>query len=133
MAAIGKTNKIKQNKTDEKRKREKGDEMGGSARKLRIRRGRPCVSAMIDKSAIVAFVLPTLLLLLLLFFLLCSAFVSCGWKGRTMIKGKAKWHNKRILLYLFYGIVASARRKVFLAIGGQRISRSLLQSPNPPF
>lgn len=93
MAAIGKTNKIKQNKTDEKRKREKGDEMGGSARKLRIRRGRPCVSAMIDKSAIVAFVLPRLLLMFLLFLLLlCLSLGFCflRLKGANDDKGKSQ-------------------------------------------
>lgn len=84
MAAIGKTNKIKQNKTDEKRKREIGDEMGGSARKLRIRRGRPCVSAMIDKSAIVAFVMPRLLLMLLL------GFCFLRLKGASDDKGKSQ-------------------------------------------
>lgn len=91
MAAIGKTNKIKQNKTDEKRKREKGDEMGGSARKLRIRRGRPCVSAMIDKSAIVAFVLPRLLLMFLLLVLCLSlGFCFLRLKGANDDKGKSQ-------------------------------------------
>lgn len=92
MAAIGKTNKIKQNKTDEKRKREKGDEMGGSARKLRIRRGRPCVSAMIDTSAIVAFVLPRLLLMFLLLLLLCLSLGICflRLKGANDDKGKSQ-------------------------------------------
>lgn len=90
MAAIGKTNKIKQNKTDEKRKREKGDEMGGSARKLRIRRGRPCVSAMIDKSAIVAFVLPSLLLMFLLLLCLSLGFCFLRLKGANDDKGKSQ-------------------------------------------
>lgn len=92
MAAIGKTNKIKQNKTEEKRKREKGDEMGGSARKLRIRRGRPCVSAMIDQSAIVAFVLPRLLLMFLLLLLLCLSLGFCflRLKGANDDKGKSQ-------------------------------------------
>lgn len=90
MAAIGKTNKIKQNKTDEKRKREIGDEMGGSVRKLRIRRGRPCVSAMIDKSAIVAFVMPRLLLMWLLLLCLLLGFCFLRLKGASDDKGKSQ-------------------------------------------
>lgn len=89
--------------------------MGGSVRKLRIRRGRPCVSAMIDKrnccfcfaSAIVVYAFSCLAT--------CSLCFLRPKRNERRKRGKAKWHNKRIWLYLFYGIVASARRKVFLA------------------